>query len=270
MPSHSSRFSRFCSLIRPRPAAAPSPKSPKQALARFLWESPLSLLLCAALLVSGAVVLRQSAALPVFSGQPDEPYRTGITTTGRIAIACNVAWGQETLPEMLQTLEEAGVTITFNILGEWADSHPDDLRRIAEAGHELGLHGYYHKNYSALSAAQVQEDISRADETVFRIVGMHTTLFTPPSGDYDEESLRAAQELGMVVYLWSIDTIDWRREGAEATLRRVFRDPKAGDIILMHPLPDTAKTLPEILSGLHERGLTVCPVGELLPDSPLD
>lgn len=228
----------------------------------------IALLSVFALLLSGAALFYGTGALSAFAGQPDEPYRTGNTQSSRIAIQCNVAWGQENLPEMLSILEEAGVRITFNILGEWAKKFPDDLRRIAEAGHELGNHGYYHKNHSELTAQQVKDEILRAGQVIWDITGQRTTLFAPPSGDHDEESVRAAQELGMRVILWSIDTIDWKREGVEATLRRVFRDPKAGDLILMHPLPDTVKALPEIISGLRELGLEPCTVGELLPDPP--
>ena len=238
-------------------------------LKNYLLRTPVALSLLAAALILGTLLLRQTA-VSTFAGQPDEPYRTGEESTGRIALQCNVAWGQENLPAMLKILEEANVHITFNILGEWAEKFPDDLRMIAQAGHELGNHGYYHKNHSELTAEQVQQEIRRADQVIFDITGQHTTIFAPPSGDHDRESVRAAQELGVVVVLWSIDTIDWKREGVDATLKRVFRDPKAGDIILMHPLPDTVTALPEIISGLRELGLEPCTVGELLPDPPED
>ena len=60
------------------------------------------------------------------------------------------------------------------------------------------------------------------------------------------------------------DTIDWRRDGAQAILDRVFRDPQAGDMILMHPVKETAEVLGEIIDGLRERGLEPCRVSDVV------
>lgn len=89
----------------------------------------LILLLCVPLLL----LWIRGGSQAAFSGQPDEPYRTGDTQSGRIAIQCNVAWGTEFLPDILRILEENNLHITFNILGEWAEKEP---RR--PAGHRSG------------------------------------------------------------------------------------------------------------------------------------
>ena len=221
----------------------------------------LILLLCVPLLL----LWIRGGSQAAFSGQPDEPYRTGDTQAGRIAIQCNVAWGTEFLPDILRILEKNNLHITFNILGEWAEKEPDALRAIAAAGHELGNHGYYHVMHSEIDAERCKREIESCSDLVEEITGIRPTIFAPPSGDYNESCTRTAQSLGYRSVLWSIDTIDWRREGKAAILRRVFRDPKAGDFILMHPVKDTVEALPEIISGLLERGLTPCTIGELLP-----
>lgn len=214
--------------------------------------------ICGAALVSGAV------PAPVNTQAAAEPLRTGDRDSGKIAIQCNVAWGEEYLPEMLAVLEEKGVTITFNILGQWAEVRPESLQLIASAGHELGNHGYHHKNYSELSAEEVKEEITTSADLIEELTGVRPAIFAPPSGDYDEECVRAAQELGNTVVLWSVDTIDWRRDGAQAILDRVFRDPQAGDMILMHPVKETAEVLGEIIDGLRERGLEPCRVSDVV------
>ncbi len=225
----------------------------------------LSVLALAAVLVFGALLLKGVMAEQAFASLQDGPYRTGDSSEGKIAITCNVAWGEEFLPEMLEILKEKNVTITFVILGEWAETRRAELKTIAQAGHELGNHGYYHVNHSGLSAERVKQEITRTAELIKETTGITPTIFSPPSGDCDEESVNAAKEAGQTVILWSIDTIDWRRDGKDAILKRVFRDPKAGDIILMHPTRDTVAALPEIIDGLVARGLTPCPAGEILP-----
>jgi len=222
-------------------------------------------ILCLALIM--AAVLSAAALDGVYGAAVTsaEPYRTGDTQSGKIALTCNVAWGQEYLPDMLETLAEKEVKITFNILGEWAEKYPDDLRSIAEAGHELGNHGYYHVNHSEIDDARIVKEIQDTNALIEALTGFTPVLFAPPSGDYSERSASTAANTGMKVILWSIDTIDWRREGRQILLDRVFRDPKAGDIILMHPTEYTAQALAEMIDGLRERGLEPCCVSEILP-----
>lgn len=226
----------------------------------------LSVIALALVLLGGAFFLKGMMVQQVFAGsRQTEPYRTGDGSTGKIAITCNVAWGEEYLPQMLDILKEKDVYITFVILGEWAETHKEELKTIAQAGHELGNHGYYHVNHSELSADRVKKEITRTADLIKEVTGITPTVFSPPSGDCDKESVQAAIDAGQKVILWSIDTIDWRRDGKANILKRVFRDPKAGDIILMHPTKDTVEALPEIIDGLKERGLKPCPVGQILP-----
>ncbi|MGI6150406.1 MAG: polysaccharide deacetylase family protein [Christensenellales bacterium] len=225
----------------------------------------LTVLALALVLFSGALLLRGVVAQQAFASRQAEPYRTGDSSQGKIAITCNVAWGEEFLPEMLDILKEKNVLITFVILGEWAETHREELKTIALARHELGNHGYYHVNHSQISADRVKQEITRTANLIKEITGITPTIFSPPSGDCDKESVNAAIDAGQKVILWSVDTIDWRRDGKSNILKRVFRDPKAGDIILMHPTKDTVEALPEIIDGLVERGLKPCPVGEILP-----
>src|SRR5271167_3517295 len=44
----------------------------------------------------------------------------------------------------LEFVEERGITATVFIVGEIARSHPQLVRRVAEGGHEIGLHGLRH------------------------------------------------------------------------------------------------------------------------------
>lgn len=89
--------------------------------------------------------------------------------------------------------------------------------------------------HSEIDAERCKREIESCSDLVEEITGIRPTIFAPPSGDYNESCTRTAQSLGYRSVLWSIDTIDWRREGKAAILRRVFRDPKAGDFILMAP-----------------------------------
>ena len=67
---------------------------------------------------------------PVYHGKKDIP---------RVALAINVAWGEEYLVEMLKTLRAEKVKATFFFVGTWVKAFPELVRTIAEDGHRLPI-----------------------------------------------------------------------------------------------------------------------------------
>jgi probable sporulation protein (polysaccharide deacetylase family) len=220
-------------------------------------------LMILALVVGLLVVVTQpDALLSVFRDQPPQPYRQGPSDEPVISLEINVDWGEEFIPAMLETLKARDIKATFFVSGRWADKNPDLLKTIAEAGHEIGSHGYLHKAYSQLTYEDNREQIQRAQTAIEQACGLKPTLFAPPSGDYGDATLRAADALGMKTVLWSIDTIDWRKEGVDPILSRVMKKAHNGGFILMHPTQYTAQALPTMLDQLAQQGYRFAPVGD--------
>jgi hypothetical protein len=59
----------------------------------------------------------------------------------------------------LEFIEERGITATVFIVGEIARSHPGLVRRVAEGGHEIGLHGLRHVTLGAVGAARLPAEL---------------------------------------------------------------------------------------------------------------
>lgn len=135
---------------------------------------------------------------------------------------------------------------------------------MADEGHELGNHGYNHKMHSKISREENKREILETEQIIQQITGIRTKLFAPPSGDFNQDTLEVARSLGYKTILWSIDTIDWKREGKDIILKRVFKNPHNGAFILMHPTKYTVEALPEMIDGLRTRGYDIVTVGELL------
>lgn len=68
-----------------------------------------------------------------------------------VSLMINVYWGNEYLEEMLQILAKHNVKCTFFVGGSWAAKYPEMLKAIADGGHEIGNHGYFHKEHSKLT-----------------------------------------------------------------------------------------------------------------------
>lgn len=192
---------------------------------------------------------------PIFQGNPAQPH---------IALACNVFWGEEYLPDMLKTLDENNVHITFFIGGSWANKYPEVLKDLANRGHELGNHTYSHPHPNNLSKEKNKEQIIKTEELVASITGVKTNLYAPPYGEYNNTVLLAAQELNYTTTMWSIDTIDWKRPSPDVIKERVLKKLHNGAIILMHPTAPTAQALPELIAEIKKRGYTITTVSDIL------
>lgn len=193
-----------------------------------------------------------------------EPIERGNAAIPKVAFACNVFWGEEFLPSMLETLEKNNIHITFFIGGTWAKSNPDMLKLIAEKGHELANHSYNHPHPNTLSKEKNQEQILRTEAVVSEITGIKTALYAPPYGEYNDTVLKAAGELNYPTIMWSIDTIDWKRPPAEIIRSRVVKKIHNGAIVLMHPTDPTAKALPELIKELTNSGYTISTVSDII------
>lgn len=192
------------------------------------------------------------------------PYYNGHPGKQQVALACNVFWGEEYLPAMLDALDRGGVKATFFIGGSWAKRHPELVRELAARGHELGNHSYSHPHPNALSREQNREQITRTESLIAELTGVKTTLYAPPYGEFNAAVLAAAADLGYTTILWSIDTVDWKRPPAETILARVMGKLHNGAIILMHPTEPTAQALPELIFRIQGMGYTIKPVSAIL------
>ena len=191
----------------------------------------------------------------------DGVYRKG--SGEGVSLMINVYWGTDIVLKMLDVLDEYEASATFFVGGCWADDNVACLREIAGRGHEIGSHGYFHRDHSKLSYEENAEEIGRSVEFISLAASVTPVLFAPPSGAYGDETIRAASALNMKVILWSKDTVDWRDKNEETCFTRAT-DVEKGSLVLMHPMEHTLAALPRILENYRERGLKTLTVSENL------
>ena len=217
----------------------------------------------AAVLIVVACVCFFPAAANVSSQLEGRVIRSGSSPDG-VSLMFNVYWGTEEVEGILDVLEEHGAKATFFLGGSWADDHAACVRRIAAEGHEIGSHGYFHRDHTTLGYEGNVEEIARSVQFLSLITGEGVTLFAPPSGAYDEDTVSAAEALGLKTILWTKDTVDWRDKDADTCYLRATRDVAAGDFVLMHPMQHTLAALPRILAEYERLGLRAVTVSENL------
>lgn len=202
--------------------------------------------------------------LSVFKSEKIEPIRKG-SNKDYIAFTCNVDWGTELIPPMLDIFEKYNVKITFFVTGRWAKNNPETLRTIYDKGHEVGNHGYGHRMHSKIGIEGNRSEIETTHNIVKEILGIDMKYFAPPSGDYNEDTLKVATEMGYKTILWNVDTIDWRNDStSNVILQRVLSKPLKGSIVLMHPKQETIKALEEMIQSIIKKEIKVGTVSKVL------
>lgn len=181
----------------------------------------------------------------------------------KVSLMFNVYWGTDTIYDILSVLDKYSVKCTFFIGGCWADDNTACLKDIALRGHELANHGYFHKEHDKLSYEKNYEEISLCHKLIYSVAGINMTLFAPPSGSYNKDTISAAESLGYKIIMWSADTIDWRDKDSSLIYSRAIK-AKGGDFVLMHPMEETAAALEDILKYYEKNSLKVVTVSENL------
>ena len=193
-------------------------------------------------------------------------YYSGNEESNKISLMINVYWGTEYLDGMLEILDKYDVKITFFVGGTWAVKESDMLEKIYEKGHEIGNHGYTHKDQDKLNREQNQKEILTTHNIVKDLLNIDMNLFAPPSGAYSKTTVEVASNLGYQTIMWTRDTIDWRDKDADLIYSRAVKDAKGGDLVLMHPTEKTLEALENIIITLQEKGLKVTTVSDTLSE----
>lgn len=181
-----------------------------------------------------------------------------------VALMFNVYEGRETVEGILDVLDEKNAKATFFVGGSWADDNIDTVIKILEKGHELGSHGYFHKDMAKLSEEGNKAELESLHALIKRHTGEEIKLFAPPSGSFSVTTLKVAEKFGYKTIMWSKDTIDWRDKNAKTIYSRATKNIAGGDFVLMHPKTHTLKALSDILDYYAKAGLRVGTVTECM------
>ena len=182
-----------------------------------------------------------------------------------MALAINVAWGEEYLPEILKVLEAAKIKATFFLVGSWVKVFPEKVKELAKAGHELANHGLYHGHPQQMGSDELRRLIVNNESLITALTGCKPVkYFAPPYGELNTTILGVAGNLGYRTIMWSVDSVDWKHPAPEILIQRVISKIEPGGIILLHPTIVTQKALPDLIRELRAKGLEPGTVSSVL------
>jgi peptidoglycan-N-acetylglucosamine deacetylase len=200
------------------------------------------------------------------------PTLAGVGAPGRVAFTFDDGPDPASTPAFLELLAARGVSATFFLLGSMVDRCPELARRIVAAGHEVGVHGYEHRNLLLRGPKSTMDDVTRATEVIATATGTTPQRYRPPYGILSTASLVAARRLGLRPVLWTAWGRDWTATATAASIGRTVRGGlRSGGTVLLHDSDCTAApgswrntlaALPALLDHCAERGWRVGPLRE--------
>lgn len=172
--------------------------------------------------------------------------------------------------QILQILAEEQVPATFFLIGQEVQQHPQLVRQILAAGHQVGNHSFSHQRMIFKSPAFVAGEIEQTDK-LLRDSGVDGVIyFRPPYGK---------KLLVLPWYLMKHHRVSVTWDVAPENFPKIAKDPQAlvdytvqqtkpGSIILLHVMYDsrqaTMQAVPQIIRQLKAQGYRFVTVHELL------
>jgi peptidoglycan/xylan/chitin deacetylase (PgdA/CDA1 family) len=102
----------------------------------------------------------------------------------------------EGVPRILRLLDKYNLPATFFIPGDTADRHPVETRAIANAGHEIGHHGYLHEPPHLLNEEEERTMLERGLEALERVTGVRPRGYRSPAWELSKQTFRLLEEYG--------------------------------------------------------------------------
>lgn len=96
--------------------------------------------------------------------------------------------GEVGSPRLLRLFDRLGIKTTWFVPGHSAETFPGQMRDVAQAGHELGMHGYSHENPIAMSATQEEAVMDKCIDLLQEVSGKRPDGYVAPWWEFSKVS----------------------------------------------------------------------------------
>lgn len=161
-------------------------------------------------------------------------------------------------PSILDTLKEKNVKAIFFVTYDFAKDNPDLIKRMIDEGHIVGNHTYRHYTMDEVGRDVATEEIMFLDSYIKEQFNYKMTLFRFPKGEFSEDTLALAKELGYRSIFWSFAYADWDTQNPtdkNEAYNEITTYIHPGEIMLLHAVSQTnAEILGDVIDEVKNQG----------------
>ena len=172
------------------------------------------------------------------------------------------------IAKILDILKEENVPGAFFVLKNLVVKNKDLLMRMAKEGHLICNHTANHKNMAKATREEFETELKKMEDIYREVTGKDMAHFyRPPEGNFVEENLAWADEMGYATILWSYAYADWdndKQPDPEYAKKKIYDNIHNGAIVLLHPTSATnVAILKEVIQTLKAQGYRFASLTEL-------
>lgn len=201
---------------------------------------------------------------PLYQVNPDTSEITPIeeATDASVALITIDDAPDQHAVEMAHTLKELDAPAIFFVNGMYLESEEGKaaLKEIYDLGFAIGNHTYNHPNLGEMSPENTELEIVDTNDLVEAVIGERPKFFRAPFGVNNDTSIKVAKDEGMTAMNWTYG-YDWEPEYQEpSALAEIMTNTEVlndGANLLMHDRQWTKEALPDIVTGLRDKGYTL-------------
>ena len=230
----------------------------------------------AAVTGSWGLSFRQEGYAPIAPASPRELARVdaaylGDTNQKVIYLTFEAGYENGSTAKILDTLKKHNVPAAFFLVGNYMQTHPDLVKRMADEGHIVGNHTMHHPDMSKISTEDAfRKELVGVEVLYKEITGKEMPkYYRPPQGVYSQKNLEMAQKMGYKTVFWSLAYVDWNNDSqptAEFAFSKLLPRTHNGAVVLLHSTSQTnAQILDELLTKWKALGYTFASVDQLFP-----
>jgi peptidoglycan/xylan/chitin deacetylase (PgdA/CDA1 family) len=134
-------------------------------------------------------------------------------------------------PRLLDILDRHGAKATFFMVGSRAAEHQDLLRRVVEAGHDVGNHTWDHPSMPAISGRERRRQIRACAHA---LSPHESKFFRPPKGHQDLATRIDVLRIGYHTITWGRLADDWLYHDVDWYRTELPKLVAPGRIALLH------------------------------------
>jgi peptidoglycan/xylan/chitin deacetylase (PgdA/CDA1 family) len=166
---------------------------------------------------------------------------------------CPVRGGSGYDQALIDYLIEHQIPATFFLSGKWIAKHDEQVKTLLQTPFfELGTHGDIHAHLPLHTAEEQKQEILGPVRLVKAKYGQQTSLFRPPYGEYNDETVQMVNALGLKFILWNVVSGDPDPTLSATQIEdRLAKRTRNGSIIVMHA-NGRGKHTREVVEHLYE------------------